>query len=91
MILHAFHATEELPADVAGGERQGVVLVSPLVDDQVVVLRERPLAEAALEVLDGRPTLPASVRRSNRLETFGRGHRGALHWVDGEHVEVFFC
>ena len=83
MVLHALHAAEELAADVAGGQGQRVALVRPLVDDQVVVLRERPLAEAALVALDGRAALP--VARTHRLEAFGRGHGGAIHWVDGEH------
>ncbi len=91
MIFHAFDATKELPADVAGREGVGVVLVRPLVDDQVVVFGERPLAVATLEVLDGGATLPVAVRRSNRLEAFGRGHRGALQRVDGKHDEAYFC
>ena len=92
VIFHAFDPTKELPANVAGRERVGVVLVRPLVDDQVVVFGERPLAVATLEVLDGGAALPVAVRRSNRLETFGRGHRGALQRVDGKHDEVlFFC
>jgi hypothetical protein len=92
VIFHAFDPTKELSADVAGRERVGVVLVRPLVDDQVVVFGERPLAVATLEVLDGGAALPVAVRRSNRLETFGRGHRGALQRVDGKHDEVlFFC
>ena len=84
MVLHALDTTEELSADVAGRQRQRVALVRPLVDDQVVVLREGPLAEAALVALDGRATLPASG--AHRLEAFGRGHGGAIHRVDGEHV-----
>ena len=83
MVLHALDTTEELSADVAGRQRQRVALVRPLVDDQVVVLREGPLAEAALVALDSRSALPASG--AHRLEAFGRGHGGAIHRVDGEH------
>lgn len=85
MVLHALDSPEELPTDVAGGQGEGVVLVGPLVDDEVVVLGERPLAKATFEILDSRATLPASG--SDCREAFRRGHGGALQRVDGEHVD----
>ena len=84
VVLHALHATEELSTDVARRQRQRrVALVRPLVDDEVVVLRERPLAEAALVALHGGAALPAAGTHS--LEALGRGHGGTIHRVDGEH------
>ena len=85
VVLHAFDSSEVLSADVAGGQREGVVLVRPLVDDQVVVLGKRSLAKAAFEIFNRRSTLPAS--RSNGREALRRGHRGALQRVDGEHLD----
>ena len=70
MILHALDPAEVLAADVARGEGEGVVLVGALVDDEVIVLRERPLAKSTFKVFNGRATLPASTGGSNSLEAF---------------------
>jgi hypothetical protein len=67
VIFHALNAPEELPADVTRGQRVVIVLVGPFMNGEVVVLGERPLAEATVEGLNGGPAFTTSIRASHAL------------------------
>ena len=90
MVPHRLGLPEDLAANVAHGEAErrvrrlaaGLLLVGPLVDQEVVLLAEAPAAVPAVVGLGahrGRPRLALRAPRGRRL-----GGRG-LDRVDGEH------